>query len=192
VTELFDAPTLDRICQRDGCDTVISPDAHRLTKYCPEHAPVPKPKKPKDKAPKSTVNVNLGGPPPRPSSKDKRAAEVEAGARVMLSLLVTGIGIAGDDVCAGAWNAAIPRLATQLGELSRYHPGLEKVFAPVGEGGELGLWLGFGTVLAPPLVATLAHHHVLPDALAARIAGTAQAAVEAAEQAAAEADVVAA
>jgi len=131
-----------------------------------------------DKKP-TTVNINLPQPP-KANTKDKRAQEVAAGAQAFLTLIASGVALAGDDVCAAAWNTQIPQIAAQLGELSRFHPGIAKLFAPIGEESELGAWLGLRFAMAPAVIATLSHHHMMPNALAQKIAGVAVAATEAA------------
>jgi hypothetical protein len=178
-------------CARDGCTNtfVRGPGAGAAQrKYCDDHKLKSggTKKKGRDRRPRSTggVNINLGGPAPRTTNKDAKAAEVEGGARAMLGLLVAGLALTGDEVCTEAWDKALPRICAQLGELSKYHPGLVTVFAPASESSETGLWLGLAMATLPAVTVTMAHHHVLPEKLAARIAGTAQAAVEAAEQAA--------
>jgi hypothetical protein len=106
---------------------------------------------------------------------------VAEGAEAMLGLVVMGIGLTGDAVCTEAWRSALPQICAQLGELSKYHPGLAKVFISSGVGGEGAVWVGLGLACAPALLATLSHHHMLPPAIAARIAGVAVEVVAAAE-----------
>lgn len=109
--------------------------------------------------------------PKAPTRKDVKAQEVAAGAETMLGLVVMGLGLTGDDVCTAAWAAAVPQIAAQLGELSKYHPGLAKFFVSSGVGGEGTVWVGLGFAVAPALLATLAHHHMLPEGLAVKIGG---------------------
>lgn len=148
----------DRPCQRLGCSDFLPAGAIKTQKYCPEHQPKKK---------------NLGGPagplPPRvtinvpktgASKTDSDAAKVEAGALSMFSLAATGLALV-DPVCAKAVLDAVPAIARQLGELSKFQPVLKKIFTP-GEGtGEALAWVGLFLVTSPVIVAILAHHNFL-------------------------------
>jgi hypothetical protein len=79
--------------------------------------------------------------------------------------------MAGDADCAKLVNDSIPAIAHQLGELAIYHPGLKKVFAPMESSGEAMAWIGLTMALAPVLVGILAHHKLIPPALATTVAG---------------------
>ena len=182
LTEPTPAASLDtndynRPCQKDNCTEFIPIGSHIARRYCDTHYVGDKRKVRKGDSPPRNININLPSPP-KATSKDKRADEVTAGAQALLTLIVSGIALAGDDVCAAAWNGAIPQIAAQLGELSKYHPGLTKIFAPIGEESEFGVWLGLSFAMAPAVIATLSHHHLMPQALAEKITGVAVAATE--------------
>jgi hypothetical protein len=140
----------DRPCQRPGCPNHLPVGAISTQRYCPEHQPKKK--------------KNLGGPagplPPRvtinvpktgASKTDSDAAKVEAGALSMFSLAATGLALV-DPVCAKAVLDAVPAIARQLGELSKFQPVLKKIFTP-GEG--TGEALAHHNLLKPETVERL-------------------------------------
>ena len=155
-----DAPEL--ICQQPHCTN----PAEGRGANCIEHKGKRAPRSGDDTGP--TLHIPEA---PKVTRKDARAQEVAAGAETMLGLVVMGLGLTGDDVCTAAWAAAVPQIAAQLGELSKYHPGLAKFFVSSGVGGEGTVWIGLGFAVAPALLATLAHHNMLPQGLAVKIGG---------------------
>lgn len=159
-------------CQQPHCTNL----AEGRGANCIDHKGKRAPKA--DDGPAAQIHIP---PAPKPTRKDARAQEVAEGAEAMLGLVVMGIGLTGDAVCTNAWKAALPQISAQLGELSKYHPGLAKVFVSSGVGGEGAVWVGLGLAVAPALLATLSHHHMLPDAIASRIAGVAVEVVAAAD-----------
>ena len=190
VTPSLDTNDYNRPCAREGCTEFVPLGSRQVRLYCDTHfvGSTASKRKSKDRRPRSNPNISINLPgPSKPNSKDKRADEVTAGAQALLTLIVSGIALAGDDVCAAAWNGAIPQIAAQLGELSKYHPGLTKIFAPIGEESEFGVWLGLSFAMAPAVIATLSHHHLMPQALAQKITGVAVAATEVAGSGAAAA-----
>ncbi len=110
--------------------------------------------------------------PPKPkivTKKDSDADKVEAGALSMLIFVPMIWMLIGDEVCPVALNEALPAIAKQLGELSRYHPGLKKVFAP-GEGtGEAFVWVAMMIAVSPVIVAVLTHHRIIKGDMAERL-----------------------
>ena len=149
----------DRPCQRLGCPDFLPVGAIKTQKYCPEHQPKKKkllggPSGPLP--PRVTINVPKTGA----SKADSDAAKVEAGALSMFSLAATGLALV-DPVCAKAIYDAVPAIARQLGELSKFQPVLKKIFTP-GEGTDESLaWVGLFLVTSPVIVAILAHHNLL-------------------------------
>jgi len=157
------------------CGVPLPDGRHPNRKYCDEHQPKqskPKKKTPTgDDVPPRTVNVNIKTPTTPKRKGDADAEAVRAGATVMLGFLPMAFAMAGDSDCAQAINDSIPAIAHQLGELSIYHPGLKKIFAPMESSGEAMAWIGLTMALAPVLVSVLAHHKLIPPALATTIAG---------------------
>lgn len=150
----------DRPCQRLGCPNHLPVGAISTQRYCPEHQPKKKKKNLGGPAgplpPRVTINVPRTGA----SKTDSDAAKVEAGALSMFSLAATGLALV-DPVCAKAVLDAVPAIARQLGELSKFQPVLKKIFTP-GEGtGEALAWVGLFLVTSPVIVAILAHHNLL-------------------------------
>ena len=157
-----DEPEL--ICQQPHCTN----PAEGRGANCIDHKGKRSPKPGDDQPTGPTLHI----PEPKaPTRKDARAMEVAKGAETMLGLVVMGLGLTGDEVCTAAWQVAVPQIAAQLGELSRYHPGLAKLFVSSGVGGEGTVWIGLGFAVAPALLATLAHHNMLPQGLAVKIGG---------------------
>jgi hypothetical protein len=170
-----DAPSGSRLCRYDGCTNVLSPDLAKRIKYCDEHRPDSHGRRPgeNDKAPRVVIDIggkNKGG---RAAAKDQRAADVAEAAVPLLSLIVSGLALSGDEVCTAAWLKQVPQIAVQLGELSRYHPGLAKLFISTGGDNEFTAWMGLSMSVLPALIATLAHHNLLPEKMAAHIGGIA-------------------
>jgi len=163
------APPVDT-CQRPGCDLPLPEGHHPMRKYCDEHQP--KQSKPKgDKAPKSvTVNFKTSKPA---AAKKGPAEDVRAGATSALTFVALGFQLVGDLECAVAVSAQTPQIAAQLGELAQYHPGLARIFSPVNAQGEAAAWIGLAIAVAPVVIAILAHHNLLPAAVAEKIGGLA-------------------
>jgi hypothetical protein len=157
-----DPPEAPETCQQPHCEN----PPQEGSKNCEGHKGKRAPKA--ADAPGPTLHIPEA---PKVTRKDARAQEVAAGAETMLGLVVMGLGLTGDEVCTAAWAAAVPQIAAQLGELSKYHPGIAKLFVSAGGGGEGVVWIGLGFAVAPALLATLAHHHMLPEGLAVKIGG---------------------
>lgn len=100
-------------------------------------------------------------------------AAVEEGATMMLGFAPMIMAALGDTVCPEAISAAIPDIARQLAQLSKYHPFIRKIFVS-GEGtGELMAWIGLVITLSPVIVTVLAHHELVSGKVGDRIANVA-------------------
>jgi hypothetical protein len=78
--------------------------------------------------------------------------------------------MAGDVQCAQTITAQIPAIATQLGELATFHPGLKKLFAPADSTGEAMAWMGLAIAVAPVVIGILVHHNLVSEKMAATLA----------------------
>lgn len=147
----------------EQCPEYLPADAPDVRLYCEEHKNGKKKKKAADEPTPASVK--------RPATKkvDKASSDaekVEAGALAMLAFIPLFAQLAGDTVCANAFVEALPAIAKQLGELSRYHPALKKVFAP-GEGtGEALVWVSLAIVSSPVIIAVLTHHNIVKGKVA--------------------------
>ena len=171
VADDVDEPLPDGdVCSVPGCTNLLPDGHHPWRKKCDEHysGGTRTVKKRKERAPRVVVQLGSDKPPAR---SDRKAAETEKGARAMLQLVAAGVTMSGDQVCAAAIAGGSADLARALGELSKYQPALHKIFAPASASNQLGAWLGVAGASLPIVLVVLSHHHVLPDALAAKIAG---------------------
>jgi hypothetical protein len=153
------------------CENLFVP-FNKTAKYCPEHQPGKK-KPPTDgqPTPKSVTN-NIKVTLPSGSKKtDDVAKRVEEGAAAMLGLVPVLFAAIGDEECSAIFTRQIPAIAHQLGEVARYHKGLEKFFAGAEGSGELFAWVGLVAVTLPALIAVVLHHNLVKGALAERLAG---------------------
>lgn len=156
------------------CPNVLGPEAHRLQRYCVAHQPQkgkkkgPRPERAEPLPP--TITVDLGGKAPSKKEADL-AAKVEEGAQVLLGLLPLFFAAVGDGVCTEALSAQIPAISHQLGELSKFHPGIAKVFVGADVMGEAGTWIALAIATLPAIVAILVHHKVVKGAVAERLEG---------------------
>ena len=152
------------------CDSFLPNGAPKSQVYCVKHQPkkrartLGEPKEP----PPPKIEVNLGKGAPK-GSPDELA--VEAGALQLLNLIPLVMAMTGDDVCPPAIASAIPAIAHQLGLLSKYHPGLKKIFAPQESTGEALAWLGLVLATTPVILVVCAHHKLLPESLLERLNG---------------------
>ena len=169
-----------RRCSRimsDGqqCPEYLPDDVPESRLYCDEHKNGKKKRKTLDGAGDEPLPGSIQ-PPPRKTvtKKDSDAQKVEAGALAMLAFVPIAWSMVGDEVCPIALNEAIPAIAHQLGELSRFHPQLKRIFAP-GEGtGEAFVWISLAIAVSPVIVAILTHHGVIKGDLAQRLNETAK------------------
>lgn len=169
-----------RYCNAPGCDQPIALDAHRNTKKCPDHFVGAKGSaKPKKDAAPGMGGVHINLPPPgKADKKSEKAQTVAAGAEAMFGFIPMGLTMFGDPECAAIWATQLPEIAQQLGKLAEYHPGLVKLFAPVSSSGEGAAWFGLFLATTPALLATLAHHNLLPQKMAGGIAAAGRQLVE--------------
>ena len=177
VPELADDFTGKPCAWADGCNLNIpghGQDGYNpARKYCDAHAVEAKRNKGKKKGdtPPVDVSINLGAPGGR-TAADKRAAKVTAGATQMAQTIGTLIALGGDSECgnhvingAAAWGSAI-------GDLSRYQPVLEKIFAPSGEiTGQGFAWIAALAATAGIAIPVMAHHGLISEAMAIKFAG---------------------
>jgi hypothetical protein len=171
--ELIDDGT--KQCQKtwkDGrapCTNRFEP-ANSNAKYCPEHQPgrknPPTSDQPRPTSVTNKIKVTL---PSGPKKGDDVAKAVEAGALAMLGMLPVVFAAVGDEPCSAIFTRQIPAMAHQLGELARYHKGLEKFFAGAEGTGELFAWVGLVAVTLPALIAVVLHHNLVKGALATRL-----------------------
>lgn len=166
------------------CGTALpvkgEPGYHSMRQYCVECGPPtkagPKRKRTKlragdDEPPASvTNNVTVNIPRPRTPKLTGDAAAVEDGAAQMLNMIPLLWSLTGDEVCPSELQKAIPAIAKQLGVLTKYHPGLKKIFAPGESTGEAFAWIGLLITVSPVLLTILTHHHLLGESMAERLA----------------------
>lgn len=153
---------------------------HSMRRYCDEHQPRSSTGAAKRRAraageetpPASVVNNNFNvklPPSPKPSASDPLAGLTQA-ATEMLNLVPLVLSATGDTVCPEALLAAIPAIARQLAVLSTYHPALKKFLTPGESTGEMLTWIGLVVAVSPVLITVLAHHHLISETLAERLA----------------------
>ncbi len=153
---------------RPPCSNLFVP-VNSNAKYCPEHQPGKKPPTTGQPRPTSVTN-NIKVTLPSGSKKtDDVAKAVEQGALAMLGLVPVLFAAVGDAECSDIFTRQIPAIAHQLGEVARYHKGLEKFFAGAEGTGELFAWVGLAAVTLPALIAVVLHHNVVKGALAERL-----------------------
>ena len=156
---------------RPSCTNLFEP-VNSSQKYCPEHQvnagkKVPTSSQPPPRSVTNNIKVTLPG---GKKATDDVAKSVEAGAAAMLGMLPVVFAAIGDESCAAIFSRQIPAIAHQLGEVARYHKGLEKFFAGAEGSGEVFAWGGLIAVTLPALIAVLLHHNLVKGALAVRLA----------------------
>lgn len=158
------------------------PGYNKQRKYHPECNPNAKAK---ERA-KARVSPNPGEPSPRSvtnnfkvevkttkSKSDDVLKDVEEGAAYLLGFVPMILALTGDEVCSNVLAEATPAIAHQLALLTKFHPGLKKVFVS-GEGtGEAMAWIGLAITLSPVIITILAHHNLLKGKAAERLANAA-------------------
>lgn len=173
------APT----CAKPGCDLPLPVKGetgyHRLRKYCDTHQPSSSPgaakrrmTNPDEPAPKTVVTNNfvIKPAPVKTAKTSSDLAKVEEGATQLLNLIPMVLAMFGDDVCPPEIAKAVPLIAHQLAELSKFHPALKKVFAGTESTGEMMTWLSLAVVVSPVIVTILAHHNLISGKIAERVA----------------------
>lgn len=176
------APTVTvKLCRT--CSTplpVKGEDGYHVQRlYCEKCGPPTKPRKkkivPTGDMPQSVINNNfeVKVPSPAKSKLDDRQQAVEQGFIDMMGIVPMGMAAFGDEVCPPAIKAALPAIGHQIAILSKYHPVLAKIFADGEISGELMAWFGLLLATTPVLIAVLAHHDMVPETIAKRVAYTA-------------------
>lgn len=156
---------------KDGtppCTNLFEP-VNSSQKYCPEHQPGKKATTAGQPRPTSVTNNIKVTLPGGAKKGDATAQAVEAGALAMLGLLPVLFAAVGDEACSDIFTRQIPAIAHQLGEVARYHKGLEKFFAGAEGTGELFAWVGLAAVTLPALIAVVLHHNIVKGELAKRL-----------------------
>jgi hypothetical protein len=148
------------------CTNLFEP-VNNTQKYCAEHQDH---KRNASQPPPRSVTNNIKVTLPTGAKKtDSVAQSVEAGAAAMLGMLPVLFAAIGDEECANIFTRQIPAIAHQLGEVARYHKGLEKFFAGAEGTGEMFAWVGLAAVTLPALIAVVLHHNLVKGALAERL-----------------------
>ena len=158
---------------RAPCEALFEP-INSSQKYCREHQVNAgarrehraDPKQPRPTSVTNNIKVTL---PTGAKKTDDIAKSVEAGAAAMLGMLPVVFAAIGDQPCADIFTRQVPAIAHQLGELARYHKGLEKFFAGAEGTGELFAWVGLIAVTLPALIAVMLHHNLVKGILAERL-----------------------
>lgn len=154
------------------------PGYNKQRKYHPECNPNPKKRprvspNPSEPSPRSVTN-NFRVEVKTAKTKDSDVLkDVEEGAAYLLGFVPMVLALTGDEVCSNVLSEATPAIAHQLAMLTKFHPGLKKLFVS-GEGtGEVMAWIGLVITLSPVLITVLAHHNLLKGAAAERLANAA-------------------
>jgi hypothetical protein len=167
-------------CAEPGCDNPIprhgEPGFGPARKKCDDHfvgskhAGVSRPKK--DSAPSNVkVDINLPKAGGGNTAADKRVKKVSAGATQMANTVAVLMTVGGDPVCGAAVAAGAAQWGAALGELSRYQPVLEKIFAPTGDVTGQGMaWLSVVAATAGIVIPVMAHHGLVSESLATKFA----------------------
>lgn len=151
-----------RICQREGCSTPLPVDAHRLARYCPEHAPAKKapPKKRRDRPP-TTIKVQLG-------AEKAAATDAAAKARVeqLVSMLAGTLAMAGQLEDAGDIMRNRDQFVLCVIELSKYEPWLKKLLAGGQASGRVMAWVALALATLAMTLPIFDRHGWVPAELA--------------------------
>lgn len=179
-----DAPT-GKQCAEAGCPNVIpghgEPGFHPARKLCDEHYVGGKgghrerkaKRSPGDTAPGNVdLTVNLGNKGGGKTAADKRVLKVTNGATAMAQTFAVMLTVGGDPVCGKAIAEGAEQWGKAIGDLSRYQPILEKIFAPTGEVTGQGMaWLGVIAATCGIVIPVMAHHKLISPDLANKFAG---------------------
>lgn len=152
------------------------PGYHPQRKYHNECRPNPVKKKttrvtpnPGEPSPKSVTNNFKVEVKTTKTKESDVLKEVEEGAAYLLGFVPMILALTGDEVCSSVLSEATPAIAHQLAMLTKFHPGLKKVFVS-GEGtGEAMAWIGLMITLSPVIITILAHHNLLKGKAADRL-----------------------
>lgn len=178
VPELDGDENTGKPCAWEGCGLNIPGHGQdgfsHARKFCDFHSAESKKnrsRKKKGDTPPVDVSINLGTPGGR-TAADKRVAKVAAGATQMAQTIGTIIAVGGDAECGAAVINGAPTWGQAIGDLSRYQPVLEKVFAPSGEiTGQGFAWIAALAATAGIAVPILAHHNLISPAMASKFVG---------------------
>jgi hypothetical protein len=170
-----------KVCNVEGCEHRCpakgEPGYASARVKCDEHYVGSKKagskKHPRDDAAPMDVSINLGTGSKGSTVADKKVAKVTAGATQMVQTvgaIMFAMGNQADGVVvlngAEAWGKAI-------GDLSRYQPMLEKIFAPAGEmTGQALAWVAVMAATAGIVIPVLHNHGLVSDTLAATFGAT--------------------
>lgn len=153
------------------------PGYHPKRLYCDAHQPKGSAAKrklkgnPDEGTPTKVINNNFTVK--TPTSKTKVSgdlAAVEDAATQMLNLLPMVLAMFGDEVCPPEIQKSIPAVAHQLAVLSKYHPVIKKLLTGGTGTGETMVWLGLAVAISPVIITVLAHHNLVGDKLAEKLA----------------------
>lgn len=166
-------------CKQEGCLNLLpakgEPGFAGARRLCDVHFVGAKShgkKPPADPGGGPSVSINLGGGAKGRSAEDKRVARVTNGATQMAQTVGLLIQLGGDQVCGGAVIARAQAWGKALGDLSRYQPALEKIFAPSGAAtGQAFAWIAALAASAGIAIPIMAHHNLISAELAQKFAG---------------------
>lgn len=117
--------------------------------------------KSKKDAPPVGVTVNLGGA--KGPKLDETQTKVRDAALAWLGMVEVVFRSTGDNTCADALKGTAPQVAQQLAVLSKFHPIIAKILAPVEATGEALAWVSLSMALTPFILAVLVHHNVIKE-----------------------------
>jgi hypothetical protein len=168
-----DIPREDDRCQWIDDDgnpcTILLPAGHHPTrKWCDGHKRGGYLHK-TTKADKPPINVKINIPKATAPKVDAVHKRVEEAATAWLGLVAAMLEMSGDEVCAGAVKQCAPQIALNLATLSKFHPIIAKVLAPVEASGEVLAWVGLVVAISPVLITILTHHKLLSEEWGTRI-----------------------
>lgn len=151
---------------------LLLPEGHHPTRrYCEGHIKdgylrKASAKKRKDVPP---VNVNIKIPTAKQTKLDPTEQKVKEAATAWLGLAAALLEASGDPVCSEAIRQASGEIALQLAALSKFHPIIVKVLAPVEASGEALVWISLAVAVAPVVLAILAHHNLISKEMGERL-----------------------
>lgn len=177
-------PPSGRICAEEGCDNPLPDGSHPARKFCDEHFVGKAGRKAKKtERPPASVNIHLksaGG------KKDDRAAATAGGATAFMQMAAAGAAMLSGGNAESPWlkDSAVMRMHSEdwgnaVGDLSKYQPWLQSVFAPVGGDNQMKAIFTLVVITGAIVVPCLSHHNMLPGEVGAMIGGVFMAAEQA-------------
>ena len=179
----IDGPSLDEEpavqTRTDPCHCQLTHDS--IDGLCPNDLPVghsPKRKycddcpkgahrRARSDAPPVGVTINLGkGATSKLNSTEQAVVESASAWLGMATLLLETTG---DVTCAAAIKEATPQIALQLAKLSKFHPVIVKILAPVEATGEVLVWVSLVIAISPVILTVLAHHNLISKEMGERL-----------------------